>query len=66
MSTIPGSTALTRTPEPAKSAAAALVKPRTACLAAMYAPVPGSPISLVIEPLLMIEPEPFANITGRT
>ena len=44
VSTGPGATALTRTPEAAPSSAAAFVSPSTACLLAVYTDAPAAPL----------------------
>ncbi|MOA31448.1 hypothetical protein D3C78_1526080 [compost metagenome] len=62
----PGSTALTRTPLDAASAAAVRVRPITACLDMMYGASPGPAEIPASEDMLTIAPLPWRFITGST
>src|ERR1700676_5200329 len=56
VSTGPGATALTRTPNSAPSRAAAFVNPSTACLLAVYMEAPGAPLWPMVDDRLMMLP----------
>src|SRR6266571_6974880 len=62
VSTLPVTSALTRTPEAAHSSAAERVRPTTPCLAATYAARPGIPRTPPVEALLKIDPPPAEAI----
>jgi len=64
VSTLPVTSAFTRTPWPAHSSAAARVRPTTPCLAATYAAMPGTPTTPASAALLTIAPPPDASIAG--
>jgi hypothetical protein len=61
----PGLIELIRMPLPAHSAAALRVSPMTACLLALYAQIPGVPVSPAMLELLTMLPPPVACVAGR-
>ncbi len=63
VSTGPGATALTRTPNGAASSAAACVMPSTACLLATYIDAPGAALCPIVDDRFTMLPAPCACIT---
>src|SRR5262245_8411155 len=66
-STVPGQSALQRTPLPTKSAATDLVKPMTAAFVAPYTQRLGMPLILdAIDEMLTMDPLSRSSMRGRT
>src|SRR5579862_6432372 len=64
VSTGPGATTLTRTPDAAASSAADLVSPSTACLLAEYMEAPAAPVWPYVDDTLTMLPLRWASMTS--